>query len=781
MRAKYFPVAAILIVGFALGALLGRRWRGAFADSVLSFVALLTAALLLAAVVAFLRKRRSVPGTAPTLTAASPPEPGAPEMIAPLPSRQVAPAVTMQRFTDFLLGIALALVAQFAMLRQEPLIARFVFADLLNSLFRIDVPNLDNVILAVVLFVFSGIFFAGGIAAYKFFDALLAERPWQLPKLGARAWKRLATIAISAALAFLFLLWRLSSGDNNLWLGLVWIAAIFLTGALVFALDRRGGVTLAPDLKRSDGVLVAAIVLAGLVIGAYKLAQIPNSLIGDEGTFWDTARSIAQWNYRPSLFDFGVYSYPILGSYYQAMILKVFGLSLWSWRFSSVLAGVAATVPTYLLAREMFDRRVAVLASALMIVTPYFLAFERLGYNNAQALFPVALTLYLVYAGLKRSSVFYLFLAGVAGGLGFYTYTAGRLGLVAAGLFFAYLLAAWLVQRRPIRTLLVLGVVLGVGWAVTTLPHLVYGNTSSPELLRTKTVESVFANDIYAHDFLLGEDLFRDIPPIKIGPYTLFYRPDLYARLLVRGAARTMLAFQHDKLVGDHFIASPLAGPGAAVFYFLGLVVALVNLRSRNFVLLAIWFFSGVLLLSIISTFPPRDAHLVAIIPAVSILSAVGIVTVADLVAAQIPAPRVLSDLFVMGCLGLVMFTGLNNYFVDVPQKYPPIAEHIIGFAALELQSPREVIYVYSNPQDRDFVPWEIRSIPNPADYHSVALQDLLNDTFGIDPNRSYLFFFNDQDQTETLRYLTRVLGRTISPQVYYNREGQVVLLSYAF
>jgi hypothetical protein len=43
-----------------------------------------------------------------------------------------------------------------------------------------------------------------------------------------------------------------------------------------------------------------------------------------------------------------------------------------------------------------------------MLVTPYFIAFERLGYNNSQSIAPVTLSLYLLHVGLKRGSALYL-------------------------------------------------------------------------------------------------------------------------------------------------------------------------------------------------------------------------------------------------------------------------------------------------------------------------------------------------------------------------------------
>ncbi len=60
MRRKILPAITFLLVAFTFGALLGRRWRGDFADIVLTLVALLTILLTAWVVFGFLRARTSL-------------------------------------------------------------------------------------------------------------------------------------------------------------------------------------------------------------------------------------------------------------------------------------------------------------------------------------------------------------------------------------------------------------------------------------------------------------------------------------------------------------------------------------------------------------------------------------------------------------------------------------------------------------------------------------------------------------------------------------------------
>jgi 4-amino-4-deoxy-L-arabinose transferase-like glycosyltransferase len=691
----------------------------------------------------------------------------------------------------FIAALVLVFLAQYLFYQREPVFMRFTFSEPLNALFRIDVPNLDNTILAVILLIIGGWLFASALSLGKgpYSSSGIVWRNSTQFSLPARGTRRI--LDVTASLLLVFLIWRLAVKDANNWLALVWIGVLVLVGVLAYFADRRAGVSLSPRIQRQDVILIAAIFAVGLIIGSYHLEDTPGSLVADEGTFWETARGIAEGNYNPSVFDFGVYTYPVLGSIYQAAFLRMFGFSLWSWRFASVLAGVASVAPTFLLARELFDRRVAVISSFLMTVTPYFLAFERLGYNNSQALFPVTLALFLLFAGWVRKSALYLFLSGVAAGFGFYTYLGARLGLVVAVSFIILLFAEHALQRwrdpaqfskTRLRAMGVLALVFGLGWIITVLPHFVYGGVVSKPSFTNKTEESLFPSLDYGLAFFPPGELFRDYPQIQIGSHTFFYRADIYLRLLVRGVIRSALVFHHDQLVTEHFVAGPLPGSVAVVFYFLGLVYAIQNLRNKNFLLLLLWFFAGIFLLSVIDTFPPRQTHLVPIIPAMSILIALGVLAVADFIAmASARYQRVVTGTFSFAAVILMTLAGLYNYFYVIPMTYPPYPENIMGFAALALKSPHQFIYVFDNEREKDFVPWMIRNIPNQAIYRTLSRNYL--GQFSMMPNMQYVFFFSPEDGD--LDPLHNDFSQTLKvepvPQVYRNREGRAILVSYAF
>ncbi len=772
-----------------------------------------------------------------------------------------------RRIAIFAIGLCLAGVAHVCVQQREP-VADFSLLTApqwawLHESYRFNQPNLDNALVGGVLLLCSVALCAWGAAAMPFPQARLLPAPTRitLPTPQRNGW--VVLLANLALLPLAYLVCQVSHGSYNHMLPVVWLLVLAVGVLAALLIDRaNGNTTLSPNIEWADGVALLLLLALGVAIGTYRLQTLPASMIDDEGGFWIYASSIHAGRFEPVAFDLLVYTFPALSSIYQAWVLDLAGATLWAWRFSSVLAGVVAVVPLYLLARELFDRRVAVVAGVLLLVMPFFLAFARMGYNNAQALLPVTLTLYLLWAGLRRGSGCYLFLAGVAAGMGFYTYTGGRMGLVVALLFLFYLLvvalwrgrAALVAPPRPsddrglrfaqtssapqstAPTIVILGMVFLTGAILTVLPLVIYTGVMRPNQVHRKMLENLYPVEGYANTVFAEEELYRDYPPLQIGRYTFFYRPDLYAKLLVRGGIRSLLAFHHPHMATQHYIASAIPGPLGTLFYTAGLGVALAHIRRPAAVLLLVWLLSSIVLLSVIHTFPPRFPHLVPVAPVVALLSALGIVALArgtlandagrgeDLgatagrrlrggpeaglprretrIRASIPTPErewrrepaapprrawhtLLSYAIITGCVAAVALSGLHNYLVEVPQRYPPTMRDIIGFTAINAQTPQHLVLVTSEPDSVGFVgdsgePWMMEHFATRADFQMVQPAALQRGGLDIAGDEGYVFFFFATDHQSVQAFLETAFGTPLSLRVHRNHEGDIIGYSYA-
>ncbi len=716
--------------------------------------------------------------------------------------------ILLRRSTAFVFGLALVCLAQYVF-AQYTTFLHVPFTDTLQELIRVDVPNIENSVMGVLLLMVATGLLLYALVPYPMRQHAAAQ-PASRPVRPITFLRHNGLALLGGLVLIALLLYQTHLADDSSGLVLVWILGLALLVRVAYRFDRAAGTPLSPGLERLDVLWIVLLFAGGLAIGTYQLDRIPNSLVRDEGTFFERAMTIARGQEGRSFFDVGVYSYPMPGSFYQGGIVQIFGSTLWSWRFSSVLAGVLAVIPLYLLVCDMFDRRTALTAGVLMLTLPYFLAFERLGYNNIQAVLPDTLALYLLYLALRRGSAFYYALAGIAAGLGFYTYTASRLGLVVGVVYLGTLIAVKLlarVRRNPreeqravfheARRLFAGSVVFVVLALATLLPNILYTETMSPSLLRYKTLESLLPNTNYALDFFPASELYRDYPPIQVGDQTFFYRPDIYVRLFFRGFARTLLSFQEGALVDAHYVHSPLAGPLAAIFFFVGLVISLRSIRERGFVLLFFWCAGGIVTLSMINTFPPRYQHMVPIIPVLAIFAALGVVAtiralaqILRLVAPDGSAKRISllrEPLTAVPAVTLVLLvtillgSNLRTYFVDGPQHFLPGFEDIMAFYAIHLDKPTRIVYVYDDPNQVSWAPWMIIYVPTQADYRTVSADSLKAGAPQFQGGAPMTIFFNAPDEELMKSALRRALGpNDIEPVVYRDDRDRVLGMSYS-
>lgn len=514
--------------------------------------------------------------------------------------------------------------------------------------------------------------------------------------------------SLIASALFLFLNTRLQDGDQNVLLPLLWLTVIVIISNFLWDWEQEAGTELSLGRNRYDYLCLLLLLGFGIIVGTYYLRDIPARVVGDEGKFWEIAHQIAEGTYKPSLFDSGVYSFSVASSIFQGWVLRLVGMNLWGWRFSSVLAGLLTVIPLFLLAYESFGRKVAIIASLIMITNPYFLAYARLGYNNSQALFPVTLAIYFWMLALKRGSYFYCWLAGLAAGLGFYTYTAGQLGIVMVVFFGLYML---LMRQLSLKRLFIAFSFVLLACLVMIAPRISFAaSVENATPLYHKMLESTFANAFYGRDLFSDDELSKTQDLIEVGGNEFFYEPSLYSLLILRGVIRSILVYHQPFFGGDkHFVETGLAGSAiAAAFYTLGLIISLRSGHRRRFALLLLWLGSGSLFLSTLNTFPPRPAHLVVTAPVLALLTAIGLISVVEWLTEWSTQlydhlnKAHISRLVLAACLLVTAYFNLQAYFGTMSQKYPSNIEHLLYSIAWRASPDTRILYVEPTPKHHD-------------------------------------------------------------------------------
>ncbi|MEI2691806.1 MAG: glycosyltransferase family 39 protein [Anaerolineae bacterium] len=134
-----------------------------------------------------------------------------------------------------------------------------------------------------------------------------------------------------------------------------------------------------------------------------------------------------------------------------ALSFRLFGVGVTQMRVVSALVGVLTVAAFYLLARDLFGRRVALAATALLATSRWHVTFSRIVYELImQPGVMILLTLFLLRA-LRTGKRWQWALAGVMLALGLNTYTAFRVVPVIVAAFLLFWIAReWIIGRsRP--------------------------------------------------------------------------------------------------------------------------------------------------------------------------------------------------------------------------------------------------------------------------------------------------------------------------------------------
>jgi len=232
--------------------------------------------------------------------------------------------------------------------------------------------------------------------------------------------------------------------------------------------------------------------IIGLIVGCFSLVFLyahglnswKYSFIGDEFMFYWDAQKLAkagigtiQWLEASGSWNF----FPMALDGYQALFLRIFGDSNFSWRFSMSVM-VAACLPALYLSLRCMCAKISstpgVCASfgcAVFFLSEFVIIWARIGKPHAGFLPPVIIVPLFYFAARARQSNLYFFLTGAVCGLGFLMTSLGvfvSIGMVGVWLGIDLLVACRL-SRREAGIVLSQSLLVLLGFLVTAAPFLV--------------------------------------------------------------------------------------------------------------------------------------------------------------------------------------------------------------------------------------------------------------------------------------------------------------------
>jgi 4-amino-4-deoxy-L-arabinose transferase-like glycosyltransferase len=185
-------------------------------------------------------------------------------------------------------------------------------------------------------------------------------------------------------------------------------------------------------VKHKTAWTLAAILLIASVLRLYQLDRVPASPYWEETALGYDAYSIAKTGKDHHGNSYPIIAFPSFGDYkpsgyFYAIVpfIKIFGLNIWSVRLPSAIAGIVSVALVFLIAKELFGEKVALVAASMFAIQPWALQFSRAGWE-------VNLALTMILAGTffllrSRQKPFMITASVLFFGLSMYTYHAARL------------------------------------------------------------------------------------------------------------------------------------------------------------------------------------------------------------------------------------------------------------------------------------------------------------------------------------------------------------------
>lgn len=564
-----------------------------------------------------------------------------------------------------------------------------------------------------------------------------------------------------------------SAGSVEVW---PWLIALMVIGGCWWQIDRMRGVRLALHLERREALLLIVALIAVFALLAFQIGQIPNSMWGDEGAFFANARDVARGVSAVDVFGLGTYAEPAFTTIFQSWLISLLGANISAWRLSSVIATWLAAIPLYFLARSTLGRRTAWIALAFYAVSPWVLTYARMGYDAAQGILPVVLSLAFTWLAVRRDSRFYAFLAGGAAGLSFFTPATARIAIILVPLWLVWM---WITRRVGGRAIGRQMAAVALGIVTVAAPPIVYGLSHAPDAYVGKQFESSFNNVFYARDFYPEDQLFEWHGPIYVGQQQIFSAPQYYVPLIGRGVIRTALAFHLPPIVYENYLIGSLADP-FGILYLLGLAWSVMRLRRSGYAIWPVWLVLGGFLASALSAFPPRAAMLLPIAPALVTLSALGLTAGIDVLASLISGVSERGKSYALIGVTIVMaLLGLRAYFVEMPQRFPPDLDNAVFWEAQALRPGADLTLIQPDGVPDNYMPWGVQQFDLGVNYHLIKKVDLpATDWNGLCPSGECRFVYVSADRDGVYPYLAQAFGER-TPAELRGADGTVQLYVY--
>jgi 4-amino-4-deoxy-L-arabinose transferase-like glycosyltransferase len=200
--------------------------------------------------------------------------------------------------------------------------------------------------------------------------------------------------------------------------------------------------------KKNALIVLAFLIMVPLYF--YKLSSLPTSVHGDEAETALQAIQIIRGNV--GLIGVGWFDLPLLSFLPHGLFMLLFGENIIADRLGSVVFGVLFLPVFYLLLKDFFDKRIALVSTILLGTSHMWLALSRVGITYTQSAFFIVSAVFVLLKASKTDKKIYFILAGIIFGLSLYSNFAVRIiPVLIFAIFINYLLKKDSLKKKLLR------------------------------------------------------------------------------------------------------------------------------------------------------------------------------------------------------------------------------------------------------------------------------------------------------------------------------------------
>lgn len=397
-------------------------------------------------------------------------------------------------------------------------------------------------------------------------------------------------------------------------------------------------------------LLLLLITIFGFIIRIYQITNIPHGFFADEASIGYNAYTLIHsgkdefGNQFPILFqNFGTFFRPGVSIYISSFFVNFFGLNEFALRLSSAVIGTLTIIVVFYLAKILFSsKRIGLLASLFLAISPWHIHFSRINQEFIYLVFFLTLSALIFLISIRNNKPILLILALFLFGISLYTYVTAYF-LIPVFIFLIFLI--YYKNLLIMKKALFAGIIVFIFISLPLISGLSDGKTLSrfnqiSSVNREKTTDEIINGtiDTYKNHFL---------PDFLFIKGDIGYKTHFITRFSVKG-------------IGELYLFQ-------LPFILFGLVSSFKR-NKKSFLLLLSWLF----IYPLGSTAAPfadgggpfATRSIIGVIP-FQILSAVGIIFLFSLI--KINFYKLLTGIVIAIIILFSFQNYLHKYFVEYP------------------------------------------------------------------------------------------------------------------